>query len=168
MTRDEGHAFLVVGRMIERSIGTVQTLGVAFDQGSLPFDVDAMLRSFSALQAFRRRHGLASDPLEVALFLLLAPEVPRSVFACISRLDSRLDSISDADNVTRPRQLVGRLKSRLEFQQVEEEMRADPASTLDSLLTELFAITESVGAHLFQSAEVPTPTAQFIRPGSER
>jgi len=153
MTRDEGHAFLVMGRMIERSTLTVQLIEAAFRRGPDLFDADRLLRSTSTMQ--------------VALFLLQSRGVPRSVLSCMIRLTDRLDSIGDADNIARPHQLVGRLRSRLEFQQVEEGMLSTPEHTLNTVRADLTSIGDSIVAHLFHSTDFPALTAQFVRPGRQ-
>jgi len=167
MTRDEGHAFLVMGRMIERSTLTVQLIEAAFRRGPDLFDADRLLRSTSTMQAFHRIHGHGATHLQVALFLLQSRGVPRSVLSCMIRLTDRLDSIGDADNIARPHQLVGRLRSRLEFQQVEEGMLSTPEHTLNTVRADLSSIGDSIVAHLFHSTDFPALTAQFVRPGRQ-
>lgn len=166
MTRDEGHAFLVMGRMIERSLLTVQLLQSTLDTSVAQFDPDRVLRSTSSMQAFHRIHGHGATHLGVMLFLLESPSVPRSVLSCTENLADRLSSLGDAENVARPQQLVGRLRSRLQFQQVEEEIHVDAARALDGVRNDILQIAESITAQLFHSAVQPLPTSQFVRPGS--
>ncbi len=165
MTRDEGYAFLVMGRMIERSLFTTQLLESTLSAPSEVFDPDRVLRSTSAMQAFHRLHGHGATQKQVMLFLLQAPEVPRSVLSCSDLLHRSLLSIGDADNIARPQQLVGRLRSRLEFHQVEEEVLVEPFDALRRVHAELGTIAASISAHLFHSAVLPLPTSQFVRPG---
>lgn len=168
MTRDEGHAFLVMGRMIERSLLTIQLLEATIGMSTRVFDPDRVLRSTSSMQAFHRMYGHGSSREAVMRFLLQEARVPRSVLSCTMRLQDRLATIGDADNIARPHQLVGRLRSRLEYQQVEEEVLASPAEGLAQLRNDLLTIAASISAHLFHSAVLPLPTSQFVRPGSDR
>ena len=90
MRRDEGHAFVVVGRMLERSIFTVGLLEASHSDTRGVMDATRMLRLTSSLQAYHRQHGNAPDPASVVSYLLHAPDLPRSVLSCLGRAEEGL------------------------------------------------------------------------------
>ena len=92
MTRNEAWHFLEMGRMLERADKTSRILDVKYyillrsvaDVGT-PFDEihwAAVLRSASAFEMYRKRHGRIT-PGGIIEFLLLDPEFPRSVHFCL-------------------------------------------------------------------------------------
>ena len=59
MRLDDGHAFVVVGQMLERSIFTVNLLEASHTDSRGAMDATRMLRLTSSLQAYHRQHGNA-------------------------------------------------------------------------------------------------------------
>ena len=169
MARDEGHAFLVVGRMIERSILTVGLLTTALSSPRRVFDGDRVLRSSSALQAYRRLNGHSADPISTASFLLQAPDMPRSVLSCLVRAENRLlplGATSAALGV--PLQLIGRLRSRLEYGEVNDELSVAPLDVLADLRGQLLALADAVTEQVFRPLGDLILHAEYVRPGREQ
>jgi uncharacterized alpha-E superfamily protein len=166
MTRDEGHAFIGIGRMLERSVLTVGLLKVSFTNARGVFDGERVLRSSSALQAYRRLHGHGNDPVTTAAFLLETPNVPRSVFSCLRQAETRLDMLRAGSlSVSVPEQLAGRLRSRLEYGEIVGRLGADPQGVLTEVDHEIRALAESVTTHVFRPLGEAVIHAQFVRPG---
>ena len=103
MTHGEAWHFCQLGRMIERADKTSRILDVKYfillpkptDVGT-PFDDiqwSALLRSASALEMYRQRHGRIS-PANVVQFLMLDREFPRAVLYCLTRANESLHAIS--------------------------------------------------------------------------
>ena len=95
MTHGEPWHFMRMGRMLERADKTSRILDVKYfilsntgaPSGS-PFDDiqwAAVLRSASAYEMYRKRHGRIS-PRNITQFLLLDDEFPRAVRYCLSGL----------------------------------------------------------------------------------
>ena len=89
--------------MLERADKTSRILDVKYfillpkptDVGT-PFDDIqwlALLRSASALEMYRQRHGRIS-PVNVVKFLVLDREFPRAVLHCLTRANESLHAIS--------------------------------------------------------------------------
>ncbi len=118
MLRDEGYSFLELGWMIERALITCRLLDVHLP--SLAVDrYDALLhllRSASALEAYRRSFQASTNPIHVATFLLQSPSFPRSVLFCLQRAETSLANIATAAGTrNRARRLLGRIRSELEY-----------------------------------------------------
>lgn len=165
MGRDEGHAFIVLGRMIERCLLTVDLLRaeVGADEGS--FDADRLLRSSTSLQAFRRTHGYTGDWLTVSAFLVGSTDTPRSVLSSLRRAEERLVRIADEGTLAEPRRLTGLLRSEVEFSDLFNALAADPMSFLGGLHDSIAAVADSVQRHIVPPIGLPQTHAQFVRPG---
>lgn len=166
MTRDEGYSFIAIGRMLERAILTVGLLGASLSNPRGVFDGERVLRSCSALQAYRRAHGHHADPTNTVLFVLQAANLPRSVFWCLLRAEQRLTDLSTGCAAVRvPVQLVGRLRSSLEYGQIGEGVATDAAGVLRRLDRDLLQLADAVNVHVFRPQSDLMLHSQFVRPG---
>ncbi len=166
MMRDEGHALIVIGRMIERSISTVRLLRAACRRPEALFDSDRMLRSSSALQAYRRLHGHEASAHLVTAFLLQTPGLPRSVQTCVQNIEEHLLTLDPgAISARRTQQLAGRMRSRLEYGDLDIELDNDADAFLGDLEAGLFELSASLSTDLFRPVGEPVLHAQFVRPG---
>lgn len=169
MMRDEGHAFIVIGQMIERSILTVGLLRSALTNSDTSFDSDRVLRSSSALQSYRRLHGHRSSDQSVVSFLLRTPELPRSVLSCLLNAERRLNVVDPGSQRTsQTRQLAGRIRSGLEFGDFEQDFEAQILSLLTTLQQDLWRLGDTLSSEIFRPLGEPLLHAQYIRPGLER
>ena len=92
MTHGEGWHFCQLGRMLERADKTSRIVDVKYflllptleDVGTTVDDMQwvAVLRSASALEMYRKRHGRLS-PSRVVEFLLLDRDFPRAIHFCL-------------------------------------------------------------------------------------
>jgi uncharacterized alpha-E superfamily protein len=145
MTHGEPLHFFHLGRMLERADKTSRILDVKYfillrsvqDVGT-PFDDiqwAAVLRSASAFEMYRKRHGRIS-PKSVVEFLLLDREFPRAIrFSLLAARDS-LHAISGTPAGTYrhlPEKLLGQLCSDLSFTSVDEIVNAGLHEYLDDL-----------------------------------
>src|SRR5262245_12973552 len=159
MTHGEPWHFFHMGRMLERADKTSRILDVKYfillrsvqDIGT-PFDDiqwAAVLRSASAFEMYRKRHGRIS-PRGVVEFLLLDREFPRAIqFSLLAARDS-LHKISDTPLGTfrhPPEKLLGQLCSDLAFTSVDEIVNAGLHEYLDNLQTRM----NQVGAGIFET-----------------
>ncbi|MCP5028223.1 MAG: alpha-E domain-containing protein [Actinomycetia bacterium] len=165
MPRDEGYTFLVLGRMLERALTTSRLLRHSWDRPANEFDAAAMLRTVSALQAFRRLEGYETNRVSLNQFLLRADAVPRSVFSCLTRAEARLDSLShEAPGLDSSRLLCGRLRSQLEFGDLGQALAEDAPGLLLQLEADLLQLADVIAGHSFNPAHGPTLHSQFVRP----
>lgn len=95
--RDQTWHFHEIGRYLERADQTTRLLDMKYhlllpqpsDVGS-PIDVrqwHALLRSAAGYHAYRKLHPRGMTPGQVAGFLLLNRQFPRSVYLCVSQID---------------------------------------------------------------------------------
>ena len=166
MRRDEGHAFMVVGRMLERSIFTVGLLEASHSDSRGVMDATRMLRLTSSLQAYHRQHGNAPDFDGVVRYLLHAQDLPRSVLSCLVTAEECLADLgSSAIALDRPRRKAGLLRARLELGEVEEAMATAPVPTLVSLEAGLAELAGDVQAGILPPLAMATVRSQYVRPG---
>ena len=166
MRRDDGHAFMVVGRMLERSIFTVGLLEASHSDSSGVMDATRMLRLTSSLQAYHRQHGNAPDFDGVVRYLLHAEDLPRSVLSCLVMAEECLADLgSSATALDRPRRRVGLLRARLELGEVEEAMAAAPGPTLVNFGAGLAELAGDVQAGILPPLAMATVRSQYVRPG---
>ena len=166
MRRDEGHALLVVGRMLERSIFTVNLLEASYSDPRGALDASRMLRLTSSTQAYHRQHGNAPDFEGVVRYLLHAADLPRSVRSCLSHAEESLNSLaSGASALDRPRQRTALVRSRLEFGDIADALASAPVQTLSELALELAALADDVQAGIVPPLALAEIHSQYLRPG---
>ncbi|MGI8604554.1 MAG: alpha-E domain-containing protein [Verrucomicrobiales bacterium] len=147
MSRGQAWHFSRIGRTIERADKTSRLLDVKYfillptvsDIGT-PLDElqwTAVLGSASALEAYRQRYGRVA-PERTIEFLVLDRDFPRSIHYCINQADRSLHEISGTPAGSfrnRPEQLLGQLRSELDFAQVSDIIRGGLHEFLDTLQT---------------------------------
>ncbi len=167
MPRDEGYSFLRVGRMIERSSMLSRTIRRAVLADDANDDPAVVLRMTATLQGFRRHHGYNDRSITVAMFLLVAPDSPRSVLSCLRQAERVLAALADDASGLQPaRRLVGRLRSDLEFDPLEQQLADDGESRLLQLEVELASLADTIALNAFDPAHSSVLTTQFVRPGT--
>lgn len=167
MPRDEGYAFFDSGRMIERSIMTCRLIRFGLIDPQHHFDEAILLRMVSSLQAYRRMVGYDEERSALAVFLLRAEPVPRSVLCCLRRIGGRLDPLQViAPGVSPARQVCGRVRSLLEFGDVERSLVEDPTGYLLQIEAEVVNLGDMIATHAFNPAHSLSLNTQFVRPGT--
>jgi len=174
MTHGEPWHFFHMGQMLERADKTSRILDVKYfillrsaqDVGT-PFDDiqwAAVLRSASAFEMYRKRHGRIS-PKGVVEFLLLDREFPRSVHFCLLAARDSLHCISGTPAGTfryPPEKLLGQLCSDLSFTSVDEIIDAGLHEYLDDLQTNM----NQVGAGIYETfftLKTPRPVKRMVQ-----
>jgi uncharacterized alpha-E superfamily protein len=166
MAHDEGWHFGRLGRHLERADKTSRILDVKYfillpaigDVGT-PIDMlqwSALLRSASALEAYRKRHGRIT-PAEVADFLILDPEFPRSIRYCVRRAEESMRGITQSASggfQNTAEQHLGRLRSTLDFLTIDEIINVGLHQFLDNMQVRLNRVGDEIFSTFFrQSAE---------------
>ncbi|MFO0789509.1 MAG: alpha-E domain-containing protein [Pirellulales bacterium] len=161
MTHGEAWHFCQLGRMLERADKTSRILDVKYfillpkvsDVGTPFDDVQwlALLRSASALEMYRQRHGRIS-PVNVVNFLVLDREFPRAVLHCLTRANDSLHAISGTipgsyTNLAERR--LGQLRAELAYTHAEDVIAGGLHEFVDHLQTRLNAIGDSIHESFF-------------------
>jgi uncharacterized alpha-E superfamily protein len=168
MTHGEAWHFSRLGRMLERSDQTSRILDVKYyfllrsvDDVGTPFDDiqwAAVLRSASAFEMYRKRHGRIW-PRGVVEFLVLDREFPRAIQFCLLTARDSLHAISGTPLGSfrhAPEKLLGQLSSDLAFTSVEEILDHGLHEYLDELQTKLNQVGQGIFETFF-AFKAPVP-----------
>ena len=174
MTHGEAWHFFRLARKLERADKTSRILDVKYfillrsaaDVGT-PFDDvqwAAVLRSVSAFEMYRKRHGRIS-PKSIVDFLLLDQEFPRAIRFCLNAARDSLHAISGTPVGTYRRKaekLVGQLCSDLAYANVEEVMAYGVHEYVDDLQTRMNQVSEGIYETFF-AKRVPEAGKALIK-----
>lgn len=179
MPRDDGWRFMALGRVLERAEMTCRLLDVRFAQlealagpsdriallggngaGSTvevargPDRADfhawiAVLKSASAFESYRRRYRSSMDPADVVEFLLLAPDLPRSVVFCLGTAQRLLEDLSDG-RPSRALRRVGRSRASLQYRDVGELFEVGLHDFLEQVQDTINGIASDVADEFFR------------------
>ena len=180
MTHNEGWHFSRLGRHLERADKTSRILDVKYflllpavaDVGTTTDDIQwaAVLRSASAFEMYRKRHGRLS-PERIVEFLLLDREFPRAILCCLMAGRESVHAISGTpagmfrNAVER---LLGELCSELAFAQVDDIIAGGLHEYLDRLQTRLNLVGSGINERFFAGPRAATPVRRKIRPRTVR
>jgi uncharacterized alpha-E superfamily protein len=128
MTHGEGWDFIRIGKLLERADNTSRILDVKYHL-LLPSgervggNIDtvqwmSVLKSCSALEAYRKIYVGQVAPWKVAEFLITHPDFPRSIRFSVDALDAALHRISGSNEtqyMNEAERLSGRLRYDLDF-----------------------------------------------------
>ena len=156
-SRSEGWDFVQAGRYIERADNTSRLVDVKFHMltqttGDSPEPIDniqwmAVLKSCSALEAFRKVYLSRIEPQTVVQYLMLDREFPRSIYFCIMMLQESLRKISgsrrrnytnDADR------LVGKLEAELNYTTIDDIFQVGLHNWIEDMQKKLVRVGEQV------------------------
>jgi uncharacterized alpha-E superfamily protein len=172
MLRDDGWRFLALGRLLERAQMTCRLIEVGFSRleasggpsrrlapvaGESPQGPDradfhhwvAMLKSASSFEAYRRRYRSSMDPADVVEFLLLAPDLPRSVLFGLSSAQHQLEALT-AGGSSRASRRLGRLTAQLQYRDVGELFQLGLHDLLAEVQEGIVAVAEETAAEYFR------------------
>ena len=147
MNHSEGWHFIRVGRFIERASATAALLDVQFrvlleveqNNASEPLDYLAwvgLLKSCAAFEAYCKVYTATVSPRNIAEFLLLSAESPRSVRFAAAMMQVALQAIARSTNTRhagRAERLAGRLRAALDYDQVDEIMIGNVHAYLENI-----------------------------------
>jgi uncharacterized alpha-E superfamily protein len=132
MNHGEGWHFGRMGRMLERADKTSRLLDVKYfillpsvDYIGSSYDNilwGALLRSASAFEMYRKRHGRI-DPKKIVEFLALDPHFPRAVHYCVITAMISMNNITGSPRGTfsnKAEQSLGRMLSEFNFAALED------------------------------------------------
>ncbi len=177
-SRSEGWEFVQAGRYLERADNTSRLVDVKYHL-LVPRDsnsheqVDtiqwmAVLKSCSALEAFRKVYLSKIDPQTVVEYLVLDRYFPRSIYFCVTMLQESLWGISGSshrnynNNADR---LVGKLEADLNYTISDDIYQTGLHVWLETLQVQLGRIGEEVHQTYF-SYRAPTRQAEALAAGA--
>jgi uncharacterized alpha-E superfamily protein len=156
MSHNEAWHFGRLGRLLERADKTSRILDFKYfillprveDIGT-PIDNigwSALLKSASAFEMYRKKFRRIS-PSEVALFLIQDLEFPRSIRYCLIKAQISLHEITGSylgsfSNEAERR--LGRLRSDLDYANIDEIISVGLHEFLDNFQTRLFGVGEDI------------------------
>jgi len=156
MSRNEGWHFRQLGELLERADQTTRILDVkcffllaSEVRGEGAHDDiqwSAVLRSASAFEMYRQRHGPLS-PRCIVEFLLLDREFPRATQFCLMGAERSLHAVTGTTlgtfrNVAEQR--LGQLRSELAYASLEDIFRAGLHEFLDGLQVRLNLVGDAI------------------------
>jgi uncharacterized alpha-E superfamily protein len=172
MSRGEAWHFAQMGRLLERGDKTSRILDVKYfillpsvaDVGT-PLDSiqwSALLKSASALEMYRRRHGRIT-PEEVIEFLILDAQFPRAMRYCLRGAEDSLHAITGTPTGTFRNQAerrLGQLRSELDYAQVVDIVEHGLHEFIDAFQRKLNLVGDSIQDTFFAQRTLPATTTR--------
>jgi uncharacterized alpha-E superfamily protein len=169
MLQDESFHFLRIGTFLERADNTARLLDVKY-HAAVPgghgeffgareqreqLEVDfyhwsAILRSVSGFEVYRKVYRNVIRPEKVAELLILRPDMPRSLAACMNEVVGNLGMVANEQSVETLRR-AGRLRSDLQFGRIDEIL----ATGLHAFLTQFLDRVGDLGVGISRDFLVP-------------
>jgi uncharacterized alpha-E superfamily protein len=165
MLQDESFHFLRIGTFLERADNTARLLDVKFHAAPTeyfgardpdePLEVDfyhwsAILRSVSGFEVYRKVYRNVIRPEKVAELLILRPDMPRSLAACMNEVVANLQFVANEQSVETLRR-AGRLRADLQFSRIDEIL----ATGLHAFLTQFLDRVGDLGVGISRDFLVP-------------
>lgn len=174
MTHNEGWHFARLGRHLERADKTSRILDVKYflllptvqDVGTTYDDIQwaAVLRSASAFEMYRKRHGRLS-PERIVEFLLLDREFPRAIQWCLLQVRSSVHAISGtpAGMFRTPLEhLLSEVCSALAYAHADEVVATGLHEYLDRLQTHMNHVGSGIQDAFFARQQSRPPERRKI------
>ncbi len=169
MLQDEAFHFLRIGSFLERADNTARLLDVKFhaveseyhgtqsqSQGNgkdVEFDFyhwSAILRSVSGFEVYRKAYRNVIRPEKVAELLILRPDMPRSLAACMNEVVANLRMVANEQSSETLRR-AGRLRADLQYGRIDEIL----ATGLHAYLTQFLERVGTLGLGISRDFLVP-------------
>jgi uncharacterized alpha-E superfamily protein len=164
MLIDEALHFMRIGTFLERADNTARLVDVKFhamhndfygkpterDQEYEFYHWSAVLRSVSGFEVYRKVYRDVIKPERVAQLLILRPDMPRSLHACLNEVVANLGYItSDVNSETQRR--AGKLRAELQFGRIDEIL----ATGLHAYLSQFMERVNDLGAQIGREFLIP-------------
>jgi uncharacterized alpha-E superfamily protein len=165
MLMDEALHFLRIGTFLERADNTARLLDVKFHALASEYfgagnvkesqEVDfyhwsAILRSVSGFEIYRKVYRNVIRPERVAELLMLRPDMPRSLAACMNEVVANLQLVANEQSSETLRR-AGRLQADLRYARIDEIL----ATGLHAYLTQFLDRVNDLGAGIGRDFLVP-------------
>jgi uncharacterized alpha-E superfamily protein len=167
MLMDDSLHFLRIGTFLERADNTARLLDVKFHALTGDYfgagnvkeaqEVDfyhwsAILRSVSGFEVYRKVYRNVIRPERVAELLILRPDMPRSLAACMNEVLANLEQVANEQSAETLRR-AGRLRSDLKYGRIDEIL----ATGLHAYLTQFLDRVGDLGVGISRDFLVPIP-----------
>ena len=155
MLKDEAFHFIRLGTFLERADNTARIIDVKFhgaresqsqvqsgddSDGQIDFYYwAAILRSVSGFEIYRKVYRDVITPERVAELLILRPDMPRSLLACMGHVLSNLKNVHNDVSADTER-FAGKLHADLKFARIEEVLDAGLHDYLTVFLERIFEL----------------------------
>lgn len=152
MPRDDAYRFLQIGRSLERAEMTCRFVQVRFERvGEDPTfeEWGAVLRSVSAMEAFRKRHGASTSPEDVVSFLILDETLPRSVLFSLVAAQNHLERLGAPSRSVR---LLGRTRAALSYRDMDDLVDVGLVQILERITAQIREVTDAIIEEAFRHA----------------
>jgi uncharacterized alpha-E superfamily protein len=167
MLQDEAFHFLRIGSFLERADNTARLLDVKFhaveseyhgaSAGSNGKDIEVdfyhwsgILRSVSGFEVYRKAYRNVIRPEKVAELLILRPDMPRSLAACMQEVLTNLKMVANEQSADTLRR-AGRLQADLQYGRIDEIL----ATGLHAYLTQFLERVGTLGIGISRDFLVP-------------
>ena len=169
MLQDEAFHFLRIGSFLERADNTARLLDVKFHaveseyhgftngNGAAARDIEVdfyhwsgILRSVSGFEVYRKAYRNVIRPEKVAELLILRPDMPRSLAACMHEVLTNLRMVANEQSTGTLRN-AGRLQSDLQYGRIDEIL----ATGLHAYLTQFLERVGTLGVGISRDFLVP-------------
>ncbi|MEO7243845.1 MAG: alpha-E domain-containing protein [Rubrivivax sp.] len=166
MLQDESLNFMRIGTFLERADNTARLIDVKFEEltdghdffGEVDKDAQerdfyhwsAVLRSVSGFVIYRKVYRNVIRPEKVAELLVLRPDMPRSLAACMNEVVANLQLVANQRSGETLRR-AGRLAADLQFARIDEIL----AQGLHAWLTQFLDRVNDLGAGIGRDFLVP-------------
>ena len=167
MSHSDAWHFARLARLLERADKTSRILDVKYfillpDPNAVgtPMDIvqwSALLKSASALEMYRKNYGRIT-PHNVAEFLILSRDFPRSIRFCLVRAEESLHAITGTASgafANRGEQLLGRLRSDMDYTHIDDVIAMGMHEFIDHLQFRLNEAGQAVDDCFFAPAVTP-------------
>lgn len=179
LTHGEGWHFLQIGKYLERADSTSRILDLKYHillpRGEkVGGNVDtiqwqAMLKSCSAFEAYRKVYTGQVTPWTVVEFIVLHDSFPRSIRFCVEGVDAALHRISGCDRAhfcTDAERLSGRLVSDLNYAQIADIFKMGLHQYLDGIQLRLIEISTAMHSKYCEWMEPAAGQGQSQKQGA--
>ena len=170
MLQDDAFYFLRIGSFLERADNTARLLDVKFHaveseyyggaagnggSGGKDIEVDfyhwsGILRSVSGFEVYRKVYRNVIRPEKVAELLILRPDMPRSLAACMHEVVTNLQKVANEQSTDTLRN-AGRLQADLQYGRIDEIL----ATGLHAYLTQFLDRVGTLGVGISRDFLVP-------------
>jgi uncharacterized alpha-E superfamily protein len=159
MFRGEGLCFMNIGKFLERCIQSADILDVKFSD--LSYDLDKttdttywkyLLMSVSGYALYLKRYRTGFEARNIVDQVLFNNDFPRSVFYSINQLHryfGRLKSDQNLEGYTKVDFMIGKLRSKLQYSDVQSVSRIGLHHYLTEITTDIYAIGNTLNQYYF-------------------
>ncbi|MFC3533010.1 alpha-E domain-containing protein [Vogesella facilis] len=154
--RNDAFSFIRLGTFLERADNTARLIDVKshlvgheLDDSAADFYLwGALLRSLGAFEAYHELYRDSLSARRVAELLILRPDVPRSLRACVDEIAELLPRIQ-GDTGHRAKRLAATLHAELSYDQIDSILAGGLHAYLTQFLSQIHALGAAVhGAYL--------------------